>query len=130
MHQSARTDPSGGRGATHVPTGTQGNGRLERGSGSSRSLGHTTPAAYRMRHIALEPEPAGSRHTFGFCKKRGLDVSNRDQAYERVLILRQKVQALLKDLKNFRSFKTGCKKRNLVVGIAIRNSVPTIKVRH
>src|SRR6478672_5947054 len=25
MHQRARTDPSGGRGATRVPTGTQGN---------------------------------------------------------------------------------------------------------
>jgi hypothetical protein len=29
MHQRARTDPSGGRGATRVPTGTQGNADLE-----------------------------------------------------------------------------------------------------
>src|SRR6476469_4211875 len=29
MHQRARTDPSGGRGATRVPTGTQGNAELE-----------------------------------------------------------------------------------------------------
>ena len=28
MHQRARTDPSGGRGATRVPTGTQGNADL------------------------------------------------------------------------------------------------------
>src|SRR6476619_6675217 len=28
MHQRARTDPSGGRGATRVPTGTQGNAEL------------------------------------------------------------------------------------------------------
>jgi hypothetical protein len=28
MHQRARTDPSGGRGATRVPTGTQENARL------------------------------------------------------------------------------------------------------
>ena len=28
MHQSARTDPSGGRGATHVPTGTHENADL------------------------------------------------------------------------------------------------------
>lgn len=30
MHQRARTDPSGGRGATRVPTGTQGNAELAR----------------------------------------------------------------------------------------------------
>ena len=28
MHQRARTDPSGGRGATRVPTGTEGNADL------------------------------------------------------------------------------------------------------
>ena len=32
-------------------------------------VGHATPAAIEcLRHIALEPEPAGSRHTFTFCR--------------------------------------------------------------
>src|SRR6478609_5265323 len=35
MHQRARTDPSGGRGATRVPTGTQGNADLVIPEGAS-----------------------------------------------------------------------------------------------
>src|SRR4029077_17439815 len=40
MHQRARTDPSGGRGATRVPTGTQGNADLVMKAGPGEEVDH------------------------------------------------------------------------------------------
>src|SRR6478752_4622526 len=63
MHQRARTDPSGGRGATRVPTGTQGNAELV--YGRMTGWGQTGPlsqdAGHDINYIAL----AGALHCIG-----------------------------------------------------------------
>ena len=59
-------------------------------------------------------------------------MSTRDQAYERVLILRQKVQDLLKELEELQELRNRTQDAKSLVGLAMRagNSPADRKVRH
>jgi len=59
-------------------------------------------------------------------------VSTRDPAYERVLILRQKVQDLLKELEELQELRNRAQEAQSLVGLAMRagNSPADSKVRH
>jgi hypothetical protein len=59
-------------------------------------------------------------------------VSNRDQADWHIPILRQKVQALLKELEELQEFQSRMQEAKALVALATRvdNSVPDSKVRH